>query len=308
MTNQRLVAAIAEQLPELPIEAVVGEPCKRDTAPCVGFSAAYVLRGDPNATMAVMPADHVIGTDEQFQGAIRYAAQLVEDRPKTLVTFGIRPTYPAESFGYIERGEPLDGAGQGGGPATYRVASFREKPKGERAREYFESGQYYWNGGIFVWKARTVLDALARFEPEMHAHIQAISDSLGTPSFGEVFQREFAAIDGKSIDYAIMEHYDDVVVIEAPFSWDDLGSWQSLSRLRESDASGNTVAHDKYLGIDTTGSIIRGEDDHLIVTVGLSDCIVVHTPNATLVANRNQEEAVRKVVQLLNEKGWDEYL
>ena len=107
VTNERLVAAIAEQLPELRAEAIVGEPCKRDTAPCIGFSAAYVLQGDPDATMAVMPADHVIRTDEQFQAAIRYAAQLVEDRPQTLVTFGIRPSYPAESFGYIERGEPM---------------------------------------------------------------------------------------------------------------------------------------------------------------------------------------------------------
>ena len=123
-----------------------------------------------------------------------------------------------------------------------------------------------------------------------------------------MFRREFAAIDGKSIDYAVMEHYEDVVVIEAPFAWDDVGSWQSLSRLRESDPGGNTVVHTRHLGIDTTGSIIRGQDNHLIVTVGLSDCIVVHTPNATLVANKHQEEAVRQVVQLLKEKGWEEYL
>ena len=168
VTNERLIGAIAAQLPDLPLAAIVGEPCKRDTAPCVAFSAAYVLRGDPSATMAVMPADHVIGTDEQFQSAIRYAAQLVADHPQTLVTFGIRPTYPAESFGYIERGEPFGGAGQGGGPATYRVARFREKPKGDTAREYFESGRYYWNAGIFVWKAQTILDAVARLEPEMH--------------------------------------------------------------------------------------------------------------------------------------------
>jgi mannose-1-phosphate guanylyltransferase len=308
VTNERLVAAIRDSLPQLPPEAVIGEPCKRDTAPCVGFSAEYVLRSDENATMAVMPADHVISDEPQFQAAIRYAAELVEQSPQTLVTFGIQPTYAAETFGYIERAEAIGGAGQGGGPPTYRVARFREKPKGETAREYFESGRYYWNSGIFVWKARTIRDALARFEPQMHGHLRAIGEACGREDFDEVFHREFAAIEGKSIDYAVMEHYDDVVVIQAPFPWDDVGSWQSLARLHGTDDENNTVAHARHLGLDTSGTIVRGEDGHLIVTLGVSDCIVVHTPDATLVANKHQEEAIRQVVQLLKEKGWEEYL
>jgi len=147
VTNRRQVASIAEQLPELASGAIVGEPCKRDTAPCIGLAANRVLRDDPNAVMAVMPADHVIEPDDVFQQAIRLAADLVEQSPGRIVTFGIKPTYPAEIFGYIHRGEALDEPPDGG---VYRVEQFREKPDARAAAEYLESGEYYWNSGIFV--------------------------------------------------------------------------------------------------------------------------------------------------------------
>lgn len=305
VTNRRLVDEICRQLPDLPASGVIGEPCKRDTAPCIGLAAALVSRDDPEALIAVMPADHVIEPTAEFQRAIRHAANLVEEQPSRIVTFGIRPTYPAESFGYIERGDTVDVTGDA--PATFRVLRFREKPSATTAQEYLAAGNFYWNSGIFVWKAQTILDALTKYEPEMMAHLNSIAESAGTADFEAVLDREFAEINGKSIDYAVMEHYEDVVVVEAPFRWDDVGSWQSLARLRGPDDSGNTIAG-KHLGIRTNNSIIRGDDDHLIVTIGLDDCIVVHTPDATLVAHKDQEEAVRDVVKQLQEKGWDEYL
>jgi mannose-1-phosphate guanylyltransferase len=138
-------------------------------------------------------------------------------------------------------------------------------------------------------------------------HLNTIADAASTAKFEEVLDREFSAIKGKSIDYAVMEHYEDVVVVEAPFQWDDVGSWQSLARLRDSDENGNTIIG-KHLGISTQNSIVRSAEDHLIVTIGLEDCIVVHTPDATLVARKDQEEAVREVVKQLEERGWQEYL
>jgi len=309
VTNERLVEPIRQQLPCVPADRIVGEPCKRDTAPCVALAAEWVLREDPDATMVVMPADHVISPNEVFQQALADAAGLVDDDPTRLITFGIKPTYAAETFGYIERGEPLSG-----GPplitetSAYQVLRFREKPKGDTAREYYESGRFFWNSGIFVWKAATVLSALETFEPEIYARTRAIGEAMGTPEFEAVFHSEFEAIQGTSIDYAVMERHDNVVVIEAPFQWDDLGNWQSLPRLRGSNADGNTVVANRSLEIDTKNTIIRSEGDHLIVTVGLEDCIVVHTPGATLVAHRDQEEAIRKVVPTIKEKGWDEYL
>lgn len=304
LTNQRLVKPVRDQLPELPARAVIGEPCKRDTAPCIGLAASWMVQNDPEATMIVMPADHVIRPDKSFQQAVDQAARLVEDDPERIVTFGIQPTYAAESFGYIERGRPLPNSG----PApAYDVRRFCEKPTADVARHYVDSGEYYWNSGIFAWKARTILDALEQFAPDIFAHVSAIGETIGTPEFEQTLQHEFAAIDGKSIDYAVMEHYRNVAVIEAPYQWDDLGSWRALARLHGADRDANTRLG-RTLTVRTTNSIIRSTEDHLVATVGVDDLIVVHTPDATLVARQDDEEAVRDIVKLIEEQGWHEHL
>jgi mannose-1-phosphate guanylyltransferase len=305
VTNERLLPSTAEQLPELPAASLVGEPCKRDTAPCIGLAALLVSRDDPDATMAVLPADHVIRRTERFQTAIRQAVALVNKQPDRIVTFGIVPTYPAETFGYIQRGAGIDLAG--GAAPTFVVRRFREKPDAATAADYVNSGDYYWNSGIFVWKAQTILAALAQRQPEMLTHLKAIVASWGAPEQDETFRREFAAIKGISIDYAVMEHARNVAVIEAPFDWDDLGSWRSLSRWSTSDPHDNTIIG-RHLGVNTAGAIIRTDDKHLVVTVGLKDVLVVHTPDATLVANKHDEEAIREIVKQLEARGWHDYL
>lgn len=305
ITNRSLVRPIAEQLPQLSRQRIVGEPCKRDTAPAVGLSALLVEQQDPDATLVVMPSDHLIGPDAAFQSAIEQAAAIVEERPETLVTFGIKPTYPADSFGYIERGSAVGNALRG--VPAFHVARFREKPARSIAEQYLASGNFYWNSGIFVWKAQTILAAIAKYEPAIHERLQAIGALAGQPGFEEALDREFTAIHGKSIDFAVMEHYQPVVVIEAPFAWDDVGSWQALARARGVDESGNTAVG-KHLGIRTDSCIVRTTGEHLIVTLGLKDTIVVHTPDATLVADKSQEEAIREVVKALEERGWREYL
>jgi len=304
ITNQRLVDGIAQQLPALPPGAVVGEPCKRDTAPCVGLAAVLVAHDDPEATMVVMPADHVITPDAKFRSALQYAATLLEADPERIITFGIRPTFPAASYGYIERGESIPVNDE---PPTFRVRRFREKPSVEVAQEYLDMGNFYWNSGIFVWKAQTVLNALQRFEPEMSAHLQKIGAAIGQPDYEEVLSREFAAISGKSIDYAVMEGYENRLVVEAPFSWDDVGNWSSIMRLQGADEDGNTISG-RHVGVNSAGVIVRGDEKHLIATVGMKDCIVVHTPDATLVANRRDEESIRALVKIIEQNGWQEYL
>ncbi|MEM7784808.1 MAG: UTP--glucose-1-phosphate uridylyltransferase, partial [Planctomycetota bacterium] len=267
VTNQSLVDSIAEQLPEIPRELIIGEPAKRDTAPCVGLAAALIANKDPEAVMAVMPADHVIQPPEVFREAIDYAASLVDQDPSRIVTFGIKPSYPAEVFGYIEReNHPFS---EDGFP-TYGVNRFREKPDAQTAQQFLDSGNFYWNAGIFVWKVQTILDAIQKFEPEMHVHLQNIADSIGTDQFQATLQSEFSAIEGKSIDFAVMEHYDNVLVVEAPFQWDDLGNWSAMPRLLGTDAQGNTI-QGEHLGLDTENSIVRTEDGHLIVTIGMKD-------------------------------------
>lgn len=307
LTNQALTEAVRDQLPGLPATAILGEPCKRDTAPCIGLAAALLSQQDADATMIVMPSDHRIEPLDKFAGAVTFACQLVEESPGRILTFGIRPTYAAETFGYIERCEPLGGETASAVGGAYRVKMFREKPLATVAEQYLESGRFYWNSGIFVWKARTVLEALARFEPEMHDRLQRIAAAFGSEHFAAVFETQFTEIRGKSIDYAVMERHDDVAVIEAQFEWDDVGSWGTLARSGELNEHGNSV-EGRHIGVRTHGCIIRTDDQHLVATLGLEDCIVVHTADATLVARRSDEEAIRQIVGLLEKCGWTEYL
>jgi mannose-1-phosphate guanylyltransferase len=187
------------------------------------------------------------------------------------------------------------------------VQKFKEKPDAATAKKYLASGEYYWNSGIFVWRAATILESLRKQQPEMLRHLEKIVHAWGTSDRAAVLDREFTAIKPISIDYAVMEHATDVAVIEAPFEWDDLGGWQSLTRLVGQDENTNTIVG-KHLGLGTSGTIVRTADDHLVVTLGLKDVIVVHTPNATLVADKQCEEQIRQVVKRLEELGWSEYL
>ena len=305
VTAARLLDAVRRQLPGVPETGLVGEPCKRDTAPCIGLAALLVARHDPDATMAVMPSDHVIRPADKFRGAIRQAESLVAAAPGRLVTFGIRPTYPAESFGYIQQGEPLP-VGPGEAPA-HTVARFKEKPPAAVAAEYLAAGTYLWNAGIFVWKAATILAALAERQPDCLAHLEKIAAAWDGPDRDRVFAAEFAAIKGTSIDYAVLEHAADVAVIEAPFGWDDLGGWSAVARQRAADAAGNTFIG-RHLDLGSRGTIVQTGADHLVVTLGLEDMLVVHTPDATLVADRSREEEVKQVVAELERRGWSEFL
>ncbi len=306
-TSQALAGAVAAQLPELPPGAVLAEPCKRDTAACIGLAAMAIRRRDPDATMLVTPSDHVISPAEEFRRAVSGAAAMLAEHPGRLVTFGVRPTYPAESFGYIERGEVLSNPPGGQGLRAFGVRRFKEKPTADVAAGYVAAGTFYWNAGIFVWKAQTILGELAQHAPETYARLARIDAAQDSDGYGEVLAEEFAAIRGVSIDYAVMEHAADVAVIEAPFAWDDLGSWKSLARLRGTDKDGNTAVG-RHLGIRTTGTIVRTTDDHLVVTLGIDDCVIVHTADATLVAKKHEEEMIRQVVEQLATRGWKDVL
>ena len=233
VTNKRLVEAMREQLPELPAAAIVGEPCKRDTAPCIGLAALLVSRNDPDATMVVMPADHVIRPAEKFQAAIRQAAAMVDESPGRIVTFGIQADVSGGDFWVhpprARRSERARAVAAGYVPS---VKQFKEKPDAATAKKYVDSGEYYWNSGIFVWRAAHDSGRPAKAAAGNARVTWKRSSPPGTRKDRDaVFEREFTAIKPISIDYAVMEHATDVAVIEAPFEWDDLGGWQSLARL-----------------------------------------------------------------------------
>ncbi len=304
LTNHVLVEPIERQLPELPAGAVIGEPCKRDTAPCVGLAAMLLAHRDPEAVMLVLPADQLIRPVEAFEQAVSTAVQLVAKDPRRFITLGIPPTYPAEAFGYIERGEEI----ATGPPRAFKVKRFREKPDAKTAEQFLSQGGFYWNAGIFCWRADSVLAALARFEPEMFSHLKKIAEAFDRPDYSEVLAREFAAITGRSIDYAIMEKYEHTAMVETAFQWDDVGSWEAWKRFHETDASGNTSQAGRTLLIDASENIVRSEAGHTVVAVGVSNLIIVQTPDATLVADRANEESLRAVTKKLAELGWDDLL
>lgn len=295
VTNNRQIDATREQLPQVPAGNFLVEPCGRNTAPCVGMAAIRLLQADPAAEMLVLPADHVIQPHEIFQAACERAASVLQQHPDGLILFGVRPTYPATGFGYIERGQPLADRAD----AVYEVSRFREKPDAATAAEYLTSGRFYWNCGIFVWKAARILAALAEYEPELRSGLQELADA---PDWSTAVERVFPSLKSISIDYAVLERARNVFVLEAPFRWDDVGSWLAVARLRGADEAGNTV-EGPWSGVATRDCIVRTTADHLVATIGVEDLVIVHTTDATLVARKSDEDGLRKLVSQLEQEG-----
>lgn len=306
VTGEQYAAETAIQLPELSHDHIVGEPEGRDTAACVGLGAAIIAKADPDATIAVMPADHVIEPEREFQRALHAAEQFLADEPDKLVTFGIRPTFPSTGYGYIKRG-PSAGTRQG--VSASRVEVFKEKPPFPTAEEYVASGEYDWNSGIFVWKPRTILGELKARKPEIHAVVTKIADAWGTPDFHEVFHATYKQAEKKSIDYAVMQDAakeGKVLVLAAPYTWDDVGSWLALERRNPQDADHNTVQAN-HCGIDTSKCVIVGDPKTLIATYGVSNLLVIQDGDAILVADRKHEDKVKEIVDALKKSNRGEY-
>jgi mannose-1-phosphate guanylyltransferase len=294
----------ARQLPTLPARRVFGEPCGRDTAACIGLGAALIAREDPQAVMLVMPADHVIEPVQEFRRAAHAAELTAEEHPAALITFGIPPAYPATGYGYIHRGPELT---QRQGVGVFRVQGFREKPSADLAERFVTSGEFFWNSGIFVWKVGTILKALQEQQPRLHDAVRRIAEAWGTPAGEEVLRREYQQLDKISIDYAVMEHAREVLVVQAPFRWDDVGSWRALERMHPQDADGNTVLA-THCGLKTTNCLVVADPGHLIATVGVDNLLVVQDGDVTLVADRRDEGSVKQLVEQLKKNGLEKYL
>ena len=294
----------ARQLTQIPANQILVEPCGRNTAPCIGLAAIELLASDPDAIMLVTPADHVISPTEKFQQAVAQAVSLIEAEPSTFVLFGVEPTYPSTGFGYIQRGERLVTTSC----PTYRVKSFNEKPNQLTAARFMATSEYYWNCGIFVWRAQTILDALKKFSPEIFERLEKIRPGIQTGRAQVLLEREFPLMPSISIDYAVLEKAaDQVCVLEAPFEWDDVGSWQALPRLFPTDGDGNTI-DGLCCSVDSSGCIVRSDAEHLIATIGVKDLIIVHTATATLVADKRDEGAIKKLIAELERRGLTAYL
>lgn len=303
ITNDTQAPEVRRQLPKLLKENIIAEPVGRDTCAAVTLGAAVVGARSTTGVMAVLPADHVIPGEKQFQKTLADCFDLAA-RGQAIVTIGIKPTEPATGYGYIKVGEPLPPP-QGVKPyksVFHRAEQFVEKPNFERALEYVSSGNFRWNAGMFIWSFVTITEALQNHQPEMFAACQRWFDAAKSPvKLAKVLRKEYSDIKRVSIDYALMEKAHNVVVADGDFGWDDLGSWTSLAHHLKADPEGNCAAAD-FIHVDAARNIIfdaRTKSRTPIAVVGLRDSILVQTDDAVLLAHKSQAQKVKQLVAKL---------
>jgi len=306
ITTAPQVDEVRRQLPKLPKENVVAEPIGRDTCAAVTLGAALVGARSTTGIMAVLPADHVIPEEKKFQQVLADAFDLA-DRGRAIVTIGIKPTEPATGYGYIRVGEALPPPPGVKAYKTvfHRAEQFVEKPNLDRALEYLNSGQYRWNAGMFIWSFVTITEGLQKHQPEMYAACQRwFKVATNGPKLAKVLAKEYPAIKRVSIDYALMEHAQNVVCADGAFAWDDLGAWNALARHLKADPEGNCAVAD-FIHVDAARNIIydaRSKDRRTpIAVVGLRDSILVQTDDAVMLAHKSQAQKIKELVKKMAE-------
>ena len=295
VTNAAYTDLVKDQLPDVPAENILAEPCARNTAPCIAFAAAVIGRKYDDAIMLVLPSDHLIGYEDIYVSTLKKAVKVAE-QGKNLVTIGITPTYPETGYGYINFGKEAGSA--------YEVERFVEKPDLATAKKYLASGKYLWNSGMFVWKISSVMANLKEFMPDIYEGALRIGESFGTQSYTETLVKEFSAFTSASIDFGIMEKADDIYTLPGSFGWDDVGSWLAVERINETDDDKNYVDGD-VITVDSKRTTICG-GKRLVAAIGTRDIIIVDTDDVLLVCSKNNTQDVKKVIAQLKEQGRNE--
>jgi mannose-1-phosphate guanylyltransferase len=293
ITNQEYAGQVAEALPRLPRENVVGEPVGRDTANAIALAAELLAARDEDAVMAVFTADHVIRPVEVFAANVRSALAAAEQYPDALLTFGVRPTWPHTGLGYIHCGENLS-------DGLYKVEGFKEKPQHQQARQYVESGHYFWNSGMFVWRVAAIRDALRKHLPDSVEKLAPVGAAAArSEDLRGILDRVYPDLQRISIDYAVMEKAETVLMVELRCEWLDVGSWPALENVIDLDEGGNVVVASNTAILDSFRNIVVSEDDHLIAVLGMDDCIVAHSKDATLVCSKSDSQRLKELVGML---------
>jgi mannose-1-phosphate guanylyltransferase len=302
-TTPALADLLAKSAPELPRSCFLLEPEAKGTAPVLGLAAADLRRRDASAVMTVLTSDHAIESPARLRSLLEAGAELAA--AGHIVTLGIPPTVADTGYGYIRRGVPLAG---GGGEQAYLVREFREKPDARTAQRYLEEGDYYWNSGMFLWTPDRLLEEIARHMPELHGLLT--NSDLVSRRDEEAFAHAWAALKPQTIDYAVMEHAADVVVLDAAgLGWTDVGSWDRVHQLLEKDDSGNAVLDAQAFLHESDGNLVVGEGaQRLIVLSGVEGLVVVDTGDVLLVCRLDQAGRVRQIVDELDRRALDRYL
>lgn len=308
-TGERYREQVRAAAPDFGDAQILGEPEARDTVNAVGFTAAVLAKSDPDAVFAVLTADHLIEPNEVFGRCLNLGYELVEQDGSRLVTFSIRPTYPATGFGYVERGAPilaLPGCRVQGKTIAFGVTKFVEKPPLYKAQAYVESGMFGWNSGMFVFRAQTVLDCLARYKPENHEGLMRIQSAWGTAEQARVLGEVYPALPKTSVDYAVMEPAStdpalEVCTVEMDVRWKDVGSWPSFFETRKAGRSGHRSAGvgEAVFEGGRESSVYNAEAGHLVALVGCDGLVVVHTEGATLVMPESQAQELKALWEKL---------
>ncbi len=303
ITNEDLRPAIAKQLPKLPTPQILPEPAARNTASAIGLAAFLLARVTPDAVIGLFPSDHVIGDEERYRETLKRGIEIAAAGPN-IVVLGIRPNRAETGYGYIEAGSAFDGD-------VMRVRRFTEKPDAARAAEFVAAGNYFWNSGMFLWSARTLSDALREHLPKTASLLEEIAAAFGTSKFAATFRKLYPKCENISVDYAVLEprsakgeQAGNIFCLPADFGWNDLGSWTALHEhhaTKSKPPEGNLVAGSGAFLLNAQGNYIHAPGKFVAV-VGVSDLVVVETPDALLITTRQQAQDVGKVVKYLDEK------
>ena len=302
VTNADYAELIRRQLPDIREENILLEPARRNTAPCIAWAAHHILARDPEATMTVMPSDHLITRERAFLDALERGFAFVESEP-ALLTLGIKPSRPETGYGYIQRGAPA-------GPDFNRVKTFTEKPDLELAQVFLKSGEFLWNSGVFVWKAQTLLDGLAEHAPEIAARFAAPETTYASPAKEKRFiAKAFPACPSISIDYALMEKASNVYVEEVDPGWSDLGTWGALREQSPKNRQGNVTHGCAVVSYDTSDTVFSEENPGKIIVVdGLKDYVVADTADVLLICPLSHEQKIKQYVNDISQAFGDKYL
>jgi mannose-1-phosphate guanylyltransferase len=304
ITNRDLFAEIARQLPRVPRGQIVAEPVGRNTAPAIGLAAFILQRLDPSAVLGLFPSDHVVADEKGFRTVLQRAIEIAA-HGENIVVMGIQPTRPETGYGYIEAGSPFSSE-------VYRVRRFTEKPNVQRAEEFLAAGNYYWNSGMFLWRADTLARALREHLSETAPYLEQIAAAFGTPRFESVFRRLYPRCENISVDYAVLEprsakgeHASNLFCIPLDVGWNDLGSWAALYEYHAGTAAqagdGNVIRGAGSFALNAEGNYVHAPGK-FVAAVGVRNLVVVETDDALLVTTREQAQDVGKVVKYLDDK------
>jgi mannose-1-phosphate guanylyltransferase len=305
VSNSEYKDIIQIQLPNLPMENILLEPSRRNTAPCIDYANFRILERDPEAQIIVAPSDHLILKEDVFLESVRQGLDFV-GKKDALLTLGIKPSRPETGYGYIQAVQkPLKGHEENG---IRKVKTFTEKPDLAMAKVFFESGEFFWNSGIFFWSLPSILKAFSSYVPEVHALFEKGKGLYGTPKEEAFIKKAYESCKNISIDYAVMEKADNVCVLSSDFGWSDLGTWGSLYEEAELDKQKNAVNGKHVYLYNSSGNIINVPDDKLVLLQGLDDHIVVESDNVLLICKKEEEQRIKEFVNDIRADMGDKFI